>query len=328
MRHFLLLLLLPLMLCANSTITLEQLKMYDANRIRIDRDNITRRGLPLTVQGKQLFTKDDCAPLQKFSQEAWEQRLIGRKKNRVGAALTIGGFVGMETGICLIPISSETEGVPSPTPFVLGASLPVLVTGLVKLNRGYKASAIAYREYERALRKEFGIPHYFKVKGDEDAILTEMERYQNYLNYTVTITPNEMGRFYNLRIPYDMNGTSINLSSQSAFHFKKQMPSFTPKAARAIERSGRLHIAGKLSMSGGLSLASLGGLLVFGGLLSEIGGGGPSDEFYITTGIIMPIIGATSFSISIPLLIRSQRKFNRALKTYDKELRRHYRINN
>lgn len=327
MRFIGLLFILALSLKAEQSLTLGQLKKYDANRVRIDRESSTHRGLPLTIQGRQLFTKEDHSPLKKFSEKAWKQRQKGYRQNRSGAALTIGGFVGLETGICLIPVGSEGyDSGPGPTPYVIGSSLPMLITGLVKLNRGFNTTMEAYCQYERDLRKQFHIPGYFTVKVDEETPLNDLQRYQNYLNYTVTITPGEMGRFYNLKLPYEMNGTTVNLSSRSAKHIQGLMPSFTPLAAEEMRKAWRLQMSSTLSMSSGLSLAGVGGFLAFCGLLSEISGGGPSDQFYIVTGIVMPAVGVISFCVSIPLGVRSQKRFNQALKTYDQELRAHYNI--
>lgn len=325
MKYQLLIALFICALYAEKTYTLEQLKAYDTYRIKIDPSHSFKKGWPLSIQGEQLFTKGDLKTLKRFSPKADSLRQISRKQNISGTILTLTGFVGLESALPLAEVDGESV---SPVPFVIGASAPLLVTGLVKINRGYNKTMDAFKQYELDLRTKYAIPMSFPEVNDTapDSSLSELQRFEHYLARTVTLSPVATGYYFNIRTPFLCNGQTVDLSSRSAYLFLKQMPNFTPLSREEILKATRIDKTGKLMRAGGLLAMTTGGFICLGGLLSEIGGNGKSSGFYVVNGIILPTVGLSSVVMSIPITVRGGRKFNRALKTYDRELREFYRI--
>ncbi len=303
---------------SDSLPTIQQLRSYDESRIRIFSDS-TRRSYhyPIGICGERIFT-DSIRPfiLQTVPTTIELFETADSKRRAAKICFIAGGIFAVPATVTLI----------AEAPFIIpiiGFSSSVLINipGTVFLVQSIHSEIETYHLYESFIRETNSIATFTNFDNPS----TPEENYMAYLYQSLRMNLDYVSNEFS-GSPWVLSGKPIQLDVSSASTATEiaidnallQSADLLSHADRLEKGSLIMQVSGGVISSGAMSAALIGGL-------SILSGSGPSDEFFVTCGVLLGAGGGMTLA-SFPMSARANRLYLEGLVSYDSELRNKYGI--
>lgn len=274
---------------------LSSLRKYDAQRIKISDSGFRLNRSALSV----------C------NNSGWNKRFLEEYKSAktqkaIGVSTALSPFA-----LAFIPVDHS---------FLLSVRYPLYGLGIGLACGGHKKETRAFIEHERAVRQRY---QFNEALLKRETTNDTLSHYLSYLDKTLRISPfaTKKGAFSTAAL---LNSAPIRLGSYSAITAKYAAKGINSEAAVEIfdradkhRRGSRACLIGGSIATGVIASAMV--IYLFESIFSDEDN---SDEF-----AALFVAGSVSWSViglSIPLRISSERKFDRGLLQYERDLKKKY----
>lgn len=184
---------------------------------------------------------------------------------------------------------------------------------------GHKRETMSFLSHERVLRDRISFKdRWLKHKSANDTL----SQYLNYLEKSLRVVPfaTKKGAF---STAFVIDGAPIRLGSYSAKSAKYAAKRIGSDAFEILDRSDRHRRASRATLIGGYAttavIAFTTAIVAIGSVFSE-----EDESAEITALLSFGAASLTTTLLSIPLRISSERKFDKGLLQYERDLKRKY----